>query len=527
MKPEWILENMAVVRWRSWATIITVIVVAVTMLCVGLIYGREDGFEAAERRYTAELAEKDGELAGKEAEIEAKEAEIKANEKQIKRLERRMTPMTEDGIVAARMFEFYGYSPYDRSPAFETDAEFKEWCQENYSEAVFPSNEWTTEEVIASWGEKPEIWGCWKDGDYYYRGSYFCWTSDWNHCFMFDADGPMVDYDTGEHRELTSGWLVVDGVRVAMLDKETYDISDPYEMIRQYQAGEWDGSSRRSLDGSTTVEIDSYGEGLLRYDYGAWFYDETFDPEGMGWTGFVSRPWWFEDGVSEELLALSRYELTDMDWTEKNVCLRKSLSLRLYGDLPVGYEVSRDAVLDRGRGSTRYMDQTGIKLFQRGEALYEWNFAEFGFDCAFDGGKMALFAAFEDPTEGYAQDIFYLYDGRDRLVALRKDGSAAVVLSCLAYKDVSNGVFWGFQDGELTYWQLYERFANDMPTVVAEDVLEVDFTKLAMFRKEDGWYAVIRGSDSSFTALYLDETLGPEHYAQLCDDLTSAKYIVW
>ena len=100
-------------------------------------------------------------------------------------------------------------------------------------------------------------------------------------------------------------------------------------------------------------------------------------------------------------------------------------------------------------------------------------------------------------------------------------------MSCLAYKDVSNGVFWGFQDGELTYWQLYERFANDMPTVVAEDVLEVDFTKLAMFRKEDGWYAVIRGSDSSFTALYLDETLGPEHYAQLCDDLTSAKYIVW
>lgn len=443
---------------------------------------------AAERDAT--ITEQSATIAVLNDVITQKEAEIEASAKEIKRLERRLTPVTEDGVIAARMFEFYGYSSYDRSPAFETDAEFKEWCQGNYPEAVFPSNEWTAEEVIASWTEKPEIWGCWSDNDYYYRATYFCWTPDWEHCFMFDAEGAMVDYDTSEHQGLTSGWLVVDGIRVAMLDKETYDISDPYELIRQYQSGEWDGCLRRSPDGSTTVEVETYGDGPLSYRYQAWFYDESFDPEGMAYR-----------------------------------CLWKTLDLRLYGDLPVGYEMGGDAVLDRGRNSTRYMDQTGVKIFQKGEALYEWNFADFGFDCAPRRDKTVLFAAFENPTEKYAQDVLYLYDGRDRLIALREDGSAEVILSQMVYKDARNGEFWGFQDGELTYWRLYERFANELPTVVAENVLEVDFSGASLFMKADGCYVAARDydGDAPYKAVYLGPE-SPEYYMQIVETVYDGEH---
>lgn len=439
--------------------------------------------------------------------IERKEAEIAANEVRIRQLEWELTPVTAEGTVAARMYEFYGYHSADRPPAFRTDEEFKEWCQEKHPEAVLPTNEWTVQDVVSSWTEKPEIWAQRSDNTYYYYGTWFCWTPDWQHCLILDVDDPssMTDSDTGEHLELTTGWLVVDGLRVAPIDEKTYDIDDPYEMLRQYRAGEWDGSPRRSHDGSTTVGITSYSKGQIMYSYQAWFYDELFDPDGMAWTEFAPQPWWLGESVSEEFT--SRVQASDLeeDWTAKNVCLSSWFNSGLYVDLPVGYAVDEEAFLDKNGDRTFYMDAEHVDVFQRGDLVYSWEYADFDFEFIANSTELKLYRCFREPLEEYAQDVAYLYDGYGHLAALRRDGSAVAVLDRMVYADASNAEFWGFLGNDLMCWRMS---AKTSPSVVGEDVLEVDFSTVALFAKADGCYVAVfnrgeNGDDYIYQAEYL------------------------
>lgn len=499
---------------------LVLVVSAVLLLVAGWYVGKVSARDervalAAEKDATisgqnATIAELNGTIEQKEAEIAAKEAEIKSNKARIKQLEWELMPVTAEGTAAARMYEFYGYHSYDRAPAFRTDEEFKEWCQEEHPEAVFPTNEWTVRDVVASWTENPEIWAKWHDNDYYYMGTWFCWTPDWQHCLILDADTDsysMTDYYTGEHLELVTGWLVVDGLRVAPIDESTYDIEDPYEMLRQYRAGEWDGSPRRSHDGSTTVSAVPYSEGQIIYSYQAWFYDEMFNPEGTAWADFAPQPWWLGEDVPEEFASRAWASDSEKDWTEKNVRLRSGFSSGLYVDLPTDCEVSKDVYLSKSGGQTFYMDTKRVEVFQVGNSIYSWDYADFDFEFVANSENMRLYRSFREPLEEYAQDMAYLYDGSGHLAALRQDGSAKLMLDKMLYADATNAEFWGFRGNDLICWRLS---AKTSPSVVGEDVLEVDFSTAVLFAKADGCYVVTfnRGENGD-DYIYQAEYLGP------------------
>lgn len=475
------------------------------------------------------IAERDATIASQEQMLADKQAEIDAQADQIRSLTRQLTPVTEDGVVAARMYEFYGYHSYDTAPAFETDEEFKEWCQEHCPEAVYPTTEWTAREVIASWTEQPEIWGRWGDNDYYYSGVYFCWTPDWAHCFILDAEYPysMTDYETREHNELVSGWLVVDGVRVAMIDEETYDIDDPYEMLRQYQAGEWDGSPRRSHDGSTTVEVGVLYEGALSYEYEAWFYDESYDPEGMAWAEFAAKPWWFTKGVPEEILDAMpehrRPDESETDWLAENRSIWSCLHTALYADLPVGVELGAEAAVRRGGGTTRTLDAEGVRIFRKGEQVRVWEFKDFNFDFEFRDG-VSLLVGIEEVPDEFADCLFYLYDGEERLIALREDGSADVILTDIAPLTTRrDSEYWGFHGRQLMYWRLSPYTAYGKVTPIADEVRECDFSGLGLYTTAEGCYMIIYDDENS---CYAGEYLGPEsleYYQQWYRTLTNGR----
>lgn len=528
-------DGEATERAASGVGVFFLVLVIAAVLVAGVSWWM--GKNSARDERIALAAEKDATISEQSATIAelndaiaAKEAEIAVKEAEIRKITRRELEVDENGVIMTRMIEFYGsHDPY-REPEIQNDEEFRAWCQENWPEATYPSEEWTAEEVIATWVEKPEIWGSYTE-DYYDDTHFFTWSADWEHCFILDA---YMIYDLfaddaewwsegvkAEHKAPTSGWLVVDGLRVQMLDQETYDIYDPYELVRQYQAGEWDGSNRRSPDGSTRVRVSSYDGGLLDYWYQAYSYDESADPLGMAWTSFDRQPWWTRADVPEELMSAipeQRREWTDPWGEAPNMMMLSSADIKVYVDLPIGYDTSEFVkIVKTGQGTFGYSSK-GVKLFRKGELVEEWTLAS-------NTRESLMLMRFEDPGAEYAQDLAYVYDG-ERIWALRADGAKEVVLENLQYAHYNDAVFLGFHGNELVYWKGSARYEGSAsPVVIATDVLEVDVTDLAMLRKEDGWYVIVRGMDGSLILRYLGESEGPVYYAQLYKDLGSAGYL--
>lgn len=478
-------------------------------------------------RYEAILAEQVTTLNNEKAtELAAKEAEIAAKEAKIERLEDRLRPVDENGILADRMAEFYGRAAPGEEPEFATDEEFRGYCRENHPEAVYPSNEWTAEEVIATWLEKPEIWGNYADSEIR-NNAWFTWTPDYQYCFILDSEEPMfflTDHDTGEHEELISGWLTVNGVRVAMLDKETYDIEDPYELIRQYQAGEWDGSIRRSHDGSTTVKVRAYGDGYLEYDSEIWLYDERFDPEGMAWTEFVRVPWWAQEGVAPEILEIIGWDgaPSGEPWEKVNVKGTAGLNLKMYVDLPVGYDMSGVTVFKRLKSGLLCAESDKIVLYKNGELVDEWDFR-------FTEDRATFYSPIEGAPEEYADDLAYIYDkSADKLIALRNGGETEVVLDRTVKDDWSVAELWGYKGDQLMCWKLSTYYWSDGVSNLGE-VAEVDTSSsVLLFTKKDGgcYTAVWNGSASvdPYRVQYLgSESL--EYYRELYKLMRSGKDI--
>ncbi len=569
MKPEWILENTSERRWRGWTAMILVFVMALTMLNVGANYGEKSGLEAAERRYVAELAEKDGELAGKEAALAEKDEKLAKKEAELRECQIEAEILDENGVRTDRMSEVYtSVDPYGRSE-ITTDVEFREYCRENYPEAVLPTKEWTLEGVANSWLESPEIWGVWTDS-YNDLKTYFVWSADYEHCFYLDVEVPIIPvaHDTGEHRELVSGWLVVDGARVMMLDKQTYNIDDPYEMLRQYQAGEWDGSTRRSHDGSTTVEVDTL-DGYLEYQYEAWRYDQTTDPLKLAYTGFEEEAWWKREGVSKELqVALGERNTQYTSWNEEGTHGWDWMPRwDFYVDLPGGISASVEGLGEiydsrRTQRGTFFMTSTGVWLYKQGELVDHW-------ECELDEKTATLYnrCALPKTVEEIAQldatrpeiedesgavtfgeseqqkameyaneyakcqelglispkDQTYVYTGTE-LLTLKEGGTVAAFFDeIVAGPSSMSSRMWGLKDGRLVCWRVYAFSSGDLPKAVAEDVVEADFTDLALFMKADGCYEVPHASYSAGEVRYL----GPEamgYYQRLYQTLAAARY---
>lgn len=515
-------------------------------------------------RETELLAEKDAEIANRDAEIVEKDAKIEAMEAEIRKTAARAIALDENGVRTDRMREIYTTSDPYRESEIQTDAEFREWCQENYPEAVLATDEWTAESVIESWCNAPEIWGVWTDS-YNDLKTYFVWSADYGHCFYLDMDEPILltDYETGEHQELVSGWLVMDGVRIKMIDAETYDIDDPYEMLRQYQAGEWDGETRRSHDGSTTVEVS--WRGTLEYTYKAWKYDATTDPLELAHQGYAAEPWWQRDELSEELVtALGRnhdYKAWEDEAQTWAYAWLWGGSWDFYVDLPGGISAGVDGLgevyeVETTQQGTFFATSTGIWLYKGGELVDAWECPvvdddDLDFFTTFQRPKIpeeiaqlsATVPPTDDPEEtpklsereqaqqyadAYAEclaigliseeDRAYFYTGED-LLALRKGGVVEEFFDPIpeAGRLTSRQPSRGLKDGRLIYWSGYK-----LPQIITEDVLAADFTSVALIEKADGVYAVVYGQ-GRYEAKYLG--VGPMEYYQRLNALLDRAWV--
>lgn len=483
--------------------------------------GISKGVESYEDRLAIQAeelgAEKDEALAEKDEILAAKDQKIYE-------LEQELRPVDEEGLLEDRMSEFYGRHELDAEPKIGSDTEFREYCQENRPDAVYPSTEWTAEDVIASWTEQPEIWGHYMD-DLGYNDTWYTWTPDYEHCFILDVDEPypLTDSETGEHQELISGWLVVDGIRVAMLDKVTYDIEDPFELVRQYQAGEWDGSIRRSHDGSTTVVVYPSKGYTLYYMSEFWRYDERFDPEGLAWTEFEMVPWWKQREMSPELLAAAGWDKTPAaePWDRVNVRGVSYLYLSyLYVDLPLECDLNQLKVIKQTGAGLLCIEKGKPVIYSKGVVVGEW-------DTKFYEHGMEFLESPRDPSGEYANYVGFIYDQyTECLIALCADGTVETLLDEVVFYKRSNNALWGFKDGEFVCWRL-RSYSIDVYHF-GTDVIEVDASlPVMLLTKSDGTCHIMAYDDDG--SGYVTKQLGTEpleYYRELYQMLGSGRYII-
>jgi len=428
--------------------------------------------------------------------------------------------LDERGVRIDRMARYYS----DHESVFDgglslvnTDAEFREYCRENYPEAVYPTSEWTADEVIQSYHDNHEkMWGLWRDG--YYESFYFCWTPGYEHCFILDTGYVFPEEEYGE---LGSGWLVVDGVKVQPFG-ESILLMDPELLLQAYQSGKWDGNSAMSPDWSTTAYVDSKGN--LAYYYSACCYDATIDPDGLAYTGY-EEPWWVGDVKPEIAKLLVEPEYYPLE--EATDYASGSVDVNLNVDFPKDYDFEEVFLTRRFGGQSFCLKPTGVTLAERGKILNEWQLE------LNRGTLIELLAPAKEPEAEYARDVAYVYDG-DRLWALVEDGTLRLVIEKTAELDqgVSDVGFdlWGMNGKKLIHWDGRQYYSvKQSPEVIAENVEGVYFNTLRLIVKEDGCYAILRDYHSDVVE-YPVEYLGaetPEYYEKQYQTMSEAKIYRW
>ena len=87
----------------------------------------------------------------------------KRYEQDLRKSYRELNNLDGNDVRIDRMREFYDSEVGRHASTMTTDDEFRLYCQEEYSTAVYHSNEWTPDEVIQSYLDTPEIWGSYYD----------------------------------------------------------------------------------------------------------------------------------------------------------------------------------------------------------------------------------------------------------------------------------------------------------------------------------------------------------------------------
>lgn len=428
--------------------------------------------------------------------------------------------LDEHGVRVDRMSEFYS----DRDPfvesAIKTDLEFRTYCQEENPQAIYPSTEWTSEEVLQSYYDTPEVWGKFTDR-YSMQSFFFTWTPDYEHCFILD-DNPYAAYESDENPPaLTAGWLCVDGVRVKPYGQKVVESLNPFDLARAYQAGEWNGDEVWSADLSTCAYLDNW-DGGLTYRYEAWRYDETTDPLQLAYQDFAWQPWWQQKDFDAEAIATIDQRYRHLDLSDNTTTQARSyVNCNVYLDLPIKYDTSvLYSTIRLDNCGTFCITPTSIELYNKGELLEIWNYE-------FDPQHMSLMMPFEDPPTEYADDLAYLYDG-EQLLALRSNDQSVIMIDYVCDASISNSEFWGFCGNQFVYWSLSSHFrSRSQPEFLAKDVLEVDFSTLRLFTKADGCYLVSRWNEDrqTYSENYQTFYLGTEpmnYYVEMYRKLRSS-----
>lgn len=394
--------------------------------------------------------------------------------------------------------------------AFANDGEFLQYCQENYPEAVYPSNEWTVEEVLDSYRNSPEIWAGHENRWTFYE-NYLCWTPDYKHCFAVIGDWHDAD------GRVRSGWLLIDGVRVCAVDEQTYSL-DPDTLVAKYRSGEWDGRALRSADFGTTAYLDT-DQIRLSYSYQKYLYSPLQDPQGLAYDDY-EEPWWYdpEEAAKYDVVDFGEYCYDDHIWS--------SIYVKVYPDLPDDYDVQHivdtDSSYSRKEPVLNVLTWDGLlQRYSRTELLDEWDLM--GFGCI--DLKSNRICTANNPLE--PGDVFYLRNG-SRIYALKEGGEVNQILDGIFVKDDSAfdslryaKIFVLNDDGELWRYDLEE----GKTYLLANGVLETNFDKLMAYRTEDGYYTLYRDYDqeSGYLSLYLG-TEPLEYYLDFWQNLEKANW---
>lgn len=200
-----------------------------------------------------------------------------------------------------------------------------------YPGAVYPKVSWTPEELRQSYFERTAPWVAGPDGP-------TLWSQDYAHQFLVADD-----------------WLWIDDVRAWPMALETHDIR-PRQMLKAYQAGEWQGEMWYSTDYSTCVTLD-YDTGGLRYHYDVIKYDHSCDPLSVGYTGYDEVPLEFLHVEPEVLEQTGQIEFEQL--------------MPLFLDLPEkkdGFVQARYA----GPDGTYLVTDSGVEQYRRGKMVRNW-----------------------------------------------------------------------------------------------------------------------------------------------------------
>lgn len=396
----------------------------------------------------------------------------------------------------------------------KNDGEFVQWYQENAADKLYFSNEWTMEEVVDSYYEHPEIWVTYERAAVLQQ---ICFTPDYRYCFKLAFD----DWDG----EIKTGWFVVNGVRVAMLDEQTFDSVHPDDLVAKYFSGEWDGNIVRTHDGGVEAYLSGYG--ALHYSVDSEYYTDEEDPEGLAYTGYAD-PWWWNK--TEQKKYQYKYQYWGVDgWSdyleeyrEEESGIGERFYLNVYPDLPEWFDLMTILLSERSDElGTFVMTKDGVMLFDKGEQVKQWTFdatiaEEIRPEDPFqwDAEGCGLRVCGDKGTEG----IFaHVYDGT-RILDLRSDGTVEVAVeeiilrNDLMFREKFSWYATQFGLKGDTLVRFNFRTNRDEPELVVIDtgVLSVDFVDMRTFEKADGLYAISKDENRDDIVVYLGQE--PKQY---------------
>lgn len=322
--------------------------------------------------------------------------------------------------------------------------------------AVFPDEEWTPATVLQSYLDKTVNWE--HSTEPVTSPCYYLWSADFNYLFTIE-----------------DGWLEVNYTKSIPFDCETRSDLSPLALLKEYQAGAWNGEEPLwSEDYSTYVK--RWNDGALKYFYhNPIAYDE---PGEFAYAGAAEEPWW--DGLEET----QGFSIED----EENGVAYRYAVVDCYLDLPGGVldESTIGSLVGLGiwnqdDAGTWLTTETGVYHYLKGKLLDSWQL------------RM-------DPATSYivtrnswnSFDADYVYTGV-QLMKLLPNGKTEVILDD-AFADTSyESSFWAYfvENNSLKRWTNWNG-SIVVNTLVEGDVIRIAGTYPTFIEKADGYVYVVK-----------------------------------
>lgn len=314
--------------------------------------------------------------------------------------------------------------------------------------AVFPDEEWTPATVLQSYLDKTVNWE--HSTDPVTSPRYYLWSADFDYLFTIE-----------------DGWLSVNYTESLPFDCETRSDLSPLALLKEYQAGIWNGEELLwSEDYSTYVK--RWGDGTLKYFYhNPMAYDE---PGEFAYAGAAEKPWW--DGLEE----IQGFSIED----EENGVAYRYAVVDCYLDLPGGVldESAIGSLVRFTRSDTGdwFTTKTGVYHYLRGKLLDSWQLQ-------MDSENQFIVA--RESWNDFPAD--YAYDGK-QLVELLPGGKTKVLFDNVFAETNHEYTLWAYflEDGSLKRWWNHNGDIT-IDNFVEKDVVRTSGANSVFFEKADGY----------------------------------------